>query len=87
MHQDLWPGSSVEEHIRELTRLLAGKAPGAFPTAVLVAQEPQGRIVGFVEVGVRSHADGCDPSRPVGYLEGWYVAPAAWPEGWSPAGG
>jgi len=23
---------------------------------------------------LRSHADGCNPSRPVGYVEGWYVA-------------
>ena len=22
---------------------------------------------------MRSHADGCNPSRPVGYIEGWYV--------------
>ncbi len=32
-------------------------------------------MVGFLEVSVRSHADGCDPSTPVGYIEGWYVAP------------
>jgi aminoglycoside 6'-N-acetyltransferase I len=30
-------------------------------------------LVGFVEVGLRSHAYGCDPSYPVGYIEGWYV--------------
>jgi aminoglycoside 6'-N-acetyltransferase I len=23
---------------------------------------------------LRSHADGCNPSRPVGYVEGWFVA-------------
>src|SRR5204863_3252567 len=28
----------------------------------------------FLEVDLRSHADGCNPSRPVGYIEGWYVA-------------
>jgi aminoglycoside 6'-N-acetyltransferase I len=28
-------------------------------------------------VGLRSHADGGDESRPVGYVEGWFVA-----EGW-----
>jgi aminoglycoside 6'-N-acetyltransferase I len=22
---------------------------------------------------LRSHADGCDPARPLGYVEGWYV--------------
>ncbi|MBV9268338.1 MAG: GNAT family N-acetyltransferase [Acidobacteriaceae bacterium] len=39
----------------------------------LVAQQSGGKLVGFVEVGLRSHADRCDPSQPVGYLEGWYV--------------
>ena len=33
------------------------------------------RVVGFVQVGPRSHADGCDTSRPVGFIEGWYVVP------------
>jgi aminoglycoside 6'-N-acetyltransferase I len=71
----LWPDGTVDDHVRELTLLLAGEAPGSLPVTVLVAQEPEGRIVGFVEVGLRSHADGCDPSHPVGYLEGWYVDP------------
>ena len=31
-------------------------------------------LAGFVEVDLRSHADGCNPARPVGYIEGWYVA-------------
>ena len=31
------------------------------------------QTLGFAEVDLRSHADGCDPARPVGYLEGWYV--------------
>src|SRR6185437_10945650 len=29
---------------------------------------------GFLEVGLRSHADGRNPLRLVGYIEGWYVA-------------
>ena len=54
--------------------MLAGNFPGTFPIAVLLAEDC-GRIVGFIEVDLRSHADGCDPSRPTGYIEGWYVAP------------
>lgn len=72
----LWPEASVSEHTQELAPLLAGKAPGNLPAIILLAQEPDGRVVGFIEVGLRSHADGCDPSRPVGYIEGWYVASA-----------
>jgi aminoglycoside 6'-N-acetyltransferase I len=70
----LWPGS-VAEHASELTALLAGNFPGSLPGIVLLAEELGGRIVAFIEVDLRSHADGCDPSRPVGYIEGWYVAP------------
>jgi aminoglycoside 6'-N-acetyltransferase I len=44
------------------------------PLVELVAEAGDGRLVGFLEVGLRSHADGCDPSRPVGFVEGMYVA-------------
>jgi aminoglycoside 6'-N-acetyltransferase I len=43
------------------------------PLTIFVA-EASGRLVGFLEVDLRSHADGCNPSKPVGYIEGWYVA-------------
>jgi aminoglycoside 6'-N-acetyltransferase I len=72
----LWPNASVGEHAEELAPLLAGKTPGTLPDIILVAQEPDGPVVGFIDVDLRSHADGCDPSQPVGYIEGWYVAPA-----------
>jgi aminoglycoside 6'-N-acetyltransferase I len=73
LRHSLWPDASVDDHSRELNLLLAGKVPGTLLFAILVAEEPNGGIVGFVEVGLRSHADGCDPSHPVGFLEGWYV--------------
>ena len=41
---------------------------------VFVAERPDGSLAGFVEVGTRPYADGCDTS-PVGYLEAWYVEP------------
>src|SRR5581483_8999398 len=65
-------------HMRDL---LAGKPRSTLPLVVWLALVPDGegseRAVGFVEVGLRSHADGCDPRRPVGYVEGWYVDPPA----------
>jgi aminoglycoside 6'-N-acetyltransferase I len=70
----LWPDSSVDEHAHELTRLLAGETCSTLPSVILIAAA-EGEIVGFAEAGLRSHADGCDPSRPVGFLEGWYVVP------------
>ncbi len=71
----LWPEASAAEHARDLAPLLVGESPGYLPAVVLIAEEPDGRAVGFVEVALRSHADGCDPSRPVGFIEGWYVEP------------
>jgi aminoglycoside 6'-N-acetyltransferase I len=44
------------------------------PLIHLVAEASDRRLVGFLEVGLRSHADGCHPSRAVGFIEGWYVA-------------
>ena len=72
----LWPSASAAEHAQELVPLLGDKSSGALPAVVFVAEEPGRRLVGFVEVDLRSHADGCNPARPVGYIEGWYVAPA-----------
>lgn len=40
--------------------------------AVFVAVRPAGGLGGFVEASIHPHAIGCD-TRPVGYLEGWYV--------------
>jgi aminoglycoside 6'-N-acetyltransferase I len=39
---------------------------------VFVAERDDGSIAGYVEVGARAYADGCDTS-PVGYIEAWYV--------------
>ena len=76
MCHGLWPEASVAEHAQDLAPVLAGQPVGTLPGIVLLAQEPQGRILGFIEVDLRSYADGCNPSRPVGYIEGWYVLPA-----------
>lgn len=72
----LWPESSAEEHARELRLLLGGKADSVLttPLTFFVAEASDERLVGFVEVDLRSHADGCNPAQPVGYVEGWYVA-------------
>jgi aminoglycoside 6'-N-acetyltransferase I len=40
---------------------------------VFIAEE-DGALVGFLELGLRSVAEGCT-SSPVPYVEGWYVAP------------
>jgi aminoglycoside 6'-N-acetyltransferase I len=72
----LWPKSSAEEHSQELRLILGGKAALVLtmPLTIFVAEGSDGILVGFLEVDLRSHADGCNPSQPVGYIEGWYVA-------------
>ena len=74
----LWPNASAEDHARETTLILEGKLPLTMPLIIFVAElldeTGNGTLAGFLEVDLRSHADGCDPARPVGYIEGWYVA-------------
>jgi aminoglycoside 6'-N-acetyltransferase I len=73
LFEALWPKTSAEEHAKEIRTILTGKAALTMPISIFVAIANE-TLVGFVEVDLRSHADGCDPSRPVGYIEGWYVA-------------
>jgi aminoglycoside 6'-N-acetyltransferase I len=70
----LWPESSAEEHAEELSLILAGRPPGRMPLVVLIAEAKDGTLAGFLEAGLRSHADGCNEAHAVGYVEGWYVA-------------
>jgi aminoglycoside 6'-N-acetyltransferase I len=51
---------------------------------VFVAEREDGSVAGFVEVGARPYADGCDTS-PVGYIEAWYVDPDARRKGYGRA--
>jgi aminoglycoside 6'-N-acetyltransferase I len=73
LREALWPDSSAEEHASALERMIEEKRNGTMPLAVFVAQVATGELVGFLEVDFRSHADGCDPRQPVGFLEGWFV--------------
>jgi aminoglycoside 6'-N-acetyltransferase I len=75
MRHALWPDGPAEEHANELDAILAGEWSGTYPYVVLVA-EADGALIGFADVTLRSRAEGCDPTRPAGYLEGWYVAEA-----------
>jgi GNAT superfamily N-acetyltransferase len=44
------------------------------PLKVLVAERPTGGLCGFVEASIRPFAEDCT-TRPVGYVEGWFVDP------------
>lgn len=70
----LWPEGSVTEHQAEVEAMLAGTWSAVYPYLILVAETEGSSLIGFAEVTLRSMANGCDPSRPVGYLEGWFVS-------------
>jgi aminoglycoside 6'-N-acetyltransferase I len=63
MRQTLWEDSTAEEvevffqHPKWTT---------------FVAEQTTDKLYGFIEVGQRPYAEGCETS-PVAYIEGWYV--------------
>ena len=69
MRNALWPGS-LSDHDVETQRYFAGATR---PPLTFIA-ELDGRAVGFLELELRSYAPGCE-SRPVPFIEGWYVDP------------
>ena len=69
----LWPHTPLVEHRSAVRGIVTRKPRSTLPLVCYVAEEA-GELLGFVEVGLRSHADGCDPSRPCGFIEGWHVS-------------
>lgn len=63
----LWPQLDAHEHAVEAVQWIADPS-----TDALLAVAPDGTLLGFLEVGLRDYAEGCETS-PVGYVEGWYV--------------
>ena len=66
----LWPDCSEGKHRTEMEDILANETG----LAVFAAAESSGCLCGFVEVSLRQSAEGCG-TRPVGYIEGWFVDP------------
>jgi aminoglycoside 6'-N-acetyltransferase I len=74
MRCELWPEGSESEHRSEIERFFTGEAQAPF--AVLLAEDPAGRAIGFAELSIRWCAEGCRTER-VAYLEGWFVVSEA----------
>src|SRR5918912_2868256 len=70
----LWPDGGPAAHRPHMRAVLAGRPPSTLPLVVFVA-EVASDVVGFLEVGLRSHAQDCDGRHAVGFLEGWFVRP------------
>ncbi len=68
LRTELWPHEPPAELEAQGRAALAAEPP----LVVFVAEE-HGTLVGFLELDIRSVAEGCT-SSPVPYVEGWYVA-------------
>jgi aminoglycoside 6'-N-acetyltransferase I len=67
----MWP-EGIEHHGSEIANFFAGSLHE--PLAVLVAVDGAIRIVGFVELSIRSDVPSLDGKR-TGFIEGLYVVP------------
>ena len=68
MRSALWP---ADDHDVDIEQYFLSPDP-PLPAIVFVAERPDGALAGFVEVGLRAYAEGCE-SSPVPFIEGWYV--------------
>jgi aminoglycoside 6'-N-acetyltransferase I len=72
----LWPLADPGELLEETRAYIPGTATPLIAAAFFAEDSAEHRVLGFIELSIRPFADGCD-SRPVPYVEGWYVEPAA----------
>lgn len=71
MRSALWP-DDAGDHVKEIARYFSGQRKD--PQEVLLACSASGAPLGFIELSIRSYAEGCTSDR-VAFVEGWYVDP------------
>lgn len=69
LRQALWPDQDAVQLASEIEEMLASG------TAVFLALDEQGAAIAFAEAALRHDYVNGTESSPVGFLEGWYVAP------------
>lgn len=79
MRAELWRWADAGELMEEARAAASGESD----LTVFIADQ-NGDAVGFLELSLRSYAEGCSGS-PVPYIEGWFVAPAHRGEGYGAA--
>jgi aminoglycoside 6'-N-acetyltransferase I len=57
LRADLWPEGSDEEHAAEVAQFFSGGRRN--PLEVLLAEDAEGRPLGFAELSIRPYAEGC----------------------------
>lgn len=68
----LHPELPQADHVPSIDAFLASTPiDELIPSAVFVAERPDGRLGGFLELSLRNYAEGCLGDTP--YVESWYV--------------
>jgi molybdopterin synthase catalytic subunit len=67
----LWPEQDAAGHLAEMEEVLGSGALHGIEGGVLVAEDDDGGLCGFVELSIKP-MDGFE-TGPVAYVEGWYV--------------
>lgn len=73
MRAALWPDEDADLLGHETLMHFSGKP---LAEAVFVCEGNDDALCGFLELSLRPYAEGC-ASKPVPFIEGWYVEPAA----------
>lgn len=69
LRQALWPDEDAAQLVAEIEEMLASG------TVFFLAVDDQGAAIAFAEAALRHDYVNGTESSPVGFLEGWYVAP------------
>ena len=64
----LWDGNDEQDHRSEMLDILSHPET----QLVMVADDGNGRLAGFLEASIRPFAEDCETDH-VGYVEGWFV--------------
>ncbi len=70
LRKQLWDATSEDDHKTEMLDIIEH----IDSQLVLVAENSNGSLVGFLEVSIRPFVEDCHTDH-VGYLEGWFVDP------------
>lgn len=70
MRVTFWPDADAGELAHDTVQHFAGVKAA---DEVLVAEDVNGHLLGFLELSLRPYAEGC-ASSPVPFIEGWYVS-------------
>lgn len=73
MRAALWPDADADRLAHETLMHVSGNP---LAEAVFIAEGHDGAVCGFLELSLRTYAEGC-ASSPVPFIEAWYVAPSA----------